>query len=320
MKAIVVGDFGPPEVMRLEEVPDLEVGKGQVLVRAQAVGVNPVDAYIRAGTYAAKPNLPYTPGADAAGTVEAVGEGGMGPSVGDRVYTAGTVSGAYAEMILCSADQVYQLPDRIQFKEGAAIHVPYGTAYRALHQRGESRPGERLLVHGASGGVGTAAVQLGVAHGMTVIGTAGTKRGAQLVREQGAHYVLNHNDQGYLDELMEVTNGGGVDVILEMLSDVNLANDLSVLAERGRIVVIGCRGTIEINPRETMAREADIRGMILTKATPEEKQSIHAALGAGLSNGTLKPVVGRELRLWEAPKAHVAVMEPGAYGKIVLLP
>ena len=320
MKAIRVHEFGGPEVMRQEEVPDPRPGQGQVLVRVRAIGVNPVDTYIRSGAYAAKPQLPYTPGSDAAGVVEAVGAGVAGITAGDRVYTAQTLSGAYAELVLCDRSQVKPLPANVSFAQGAGICVPYGTAYRALFQRAHAVAGETVLVHGASGGVGTAGVQLARAGGMTVIGTAGTDKGRQLVKEQGAHHVLDHSVPGYLDQLMRLSGGRGVDVILEMLSNVNLDKDLTVLAKFGRVVVIGCRGTVEINPRATMGKDAAILGMLLWNATPVEMDSIHAALHAGLANGTLRPVVGKELPLREASKAHVDVMAPGAHGKIVLVP
>ena len=320
MKAIRVHEFGEPEVMRLESTPDPTPGPGQVVVRAAAVGVNPVDTYIRSGAYAHKPALPYTPGADAAGRIAALGPDVEGLAEGDRVYVAGSLSGAYAELILCERHQVHPLPENVDFPQGAAVNIPYATAYRALHIRGGARPGETLLVHGASGAVGTAGVQLGVAHGMRVIGTAGTERGAALVREQGAALVLDHHEEGYLDQRMEFTQGRGVNVILEMLSNVNLDHDLTVLAPGGRVVVIGCRGTIEINPRAAMARDADIRGMVLMNGSAEEIAGIHCALVAGLRNGSLRPIVGRELPLAEAPQAHRAVLEPGAYGKIVLIP
>ena len=320
MKAIRVHEFGGPEVMRLEEVPDPKPGQGQLLVRVKATGVNPVDTYIRSGAYAAKPQLPYTPGADAAGVVEAVGAGVTGIAAGDRVYTVQTLSGAYAELALCDRNQVKPLPANVSFAQGAGISVPYGTAYRALFQRAHATPGEIVLVHGASGGVGTAGVQLARASGMTVIGTAGTDKGRQLVKEQGAHHVLDHSAAGYLDQVVRLSGGRGVDVVLEMLSNVNLDKDLTVLAKFGRIVVIGCRGTVEINPRAAMGKDAAILGMILFNATAVEMESIHAGLFAGLANGTLRPVVGKELSLKEAPKAHVDVMAPGAHGKIVLVP
>lgn len=320
MKAIRVHEFGAPEVMRLEEVPDPKPGPGQVLVRVKAAGINPADTYVRSGAYAIKPPLPFTPGFDAAGTVEAIGVGVTGVGVGDRVYTVQTLSGAYAELALCDRSQVKPLPGNTSFVQGAGISVPYGTAYRALFQRAHAAAGETALIHGASGGVGIAGVQLARAHGMTVIGTAGTEKGRQLVKEQGAHHVVDHSAPGYLDQIMTLTGGRGVDVVLEMLSNVNLDKDLGVLAKFGRIVVIGCRGTVEINPRAAMMRDAAILGMVLWNATPAELDGIHAALFAGLANGTLRPVVGKELPLKDAPKAHVDVMAPGSYGKIVLVP
>ena len=320
MKAIRVHEFGSPEVMKLEEVPNLTPGAGQVVVSVKAAGVNPVDSYIRTGTYAAKPPLPYTPGMDAAGTVEAVGEGVESVKVQDRVYVAGTLRGAYAEQALCDAWQVHRLPERVSFAQGAGVNVPYATAYRALYNRAHGQPGETVLVHGASGGVGIAAVQMARAGGLTVIGTAGTEKGRKLVLEQGAHHAVNHRKEGYAEEIMAFTKGRGVDVILEMLANVNLARDLTLLALRGRVVVIGNRGSIEINPRATMQRDLSILGLTLMNATKEELVSIHAALIAGLESGTLNPVVGREMPLADAPRAHRAVMEPGAYGKIILIP
>ena len=319
MKAIRVLEFGGPEVMKLEEVPNLTPGPGQVVVSVKAVGVNPVDTYIRSGAYAAKPPLPYTPGLDAAGTVEAVGER-ESVEVGERVYVAGTLSGAYAEQALCDASQVHRLPERVSFAQGAGVNVPYATAYRALYNRAHGQPGETVLVHGASGGVGIAAVQMARAGGLTVVGTAGTEKGRKLVLEQGAHHVVDHRKEGYAEEIMTLTKGRGVDVILEMLANVNLAKDLTLLALRGRVVVIGNRGSIEINPRATMQRDLSILGLTLMNATKEELVGIHAALLAGLESGTLNPVVGREMPLADAPRAHRAVMEPGAYGKIILIP
>ncbi len=319
MKAIRIHQFGGPEVLKLEELPELMPGPGQVLVRVRAAGVNPVDAYIRSGTYAIKPALPYTPGHDAAGLVEAIGAGVSGPRVGDRVYTAGTLSGAYAELALCEASQLYPLPERVSFAQGAALGVPYATAYRALFQRAGARPGETVLVHGATGGVGSAAVQLARAAGLTVIGTGSSEKGRRLVAEQGADQVLDHSASGYLQLIPELTGGRGVDVILEMLADVNLGQDLTLLAPGGRVVVIGSRGTVEINPRDAMSRDAAILGMVLFNTPEAERRAIHAALRAGLANGTLRPVIREELPLTEAARAHELVMAPGACGKIVLI-
>ncbi|HXA08382.1 MAG TPA: NADPH:quinone reductase [Chthoniobacterales bacterium] len=320
MKAIRVEQFGEPEVMKLIEVPPLQPGRGEVLVRMHAVGVNPVETYIRAGTYARKPALPFTPGNDGAGVVELVGEGVSEFRAGDRVYLAGASSGTYAEYALGNAAQVHPLPEPASFAQGAAMGTPYATAYRGLFQRAEAQPNETVLVHGASGGVGTAAVQLARARGLRVLGTAGTERGRELVREQGAREVFDHHAPDYLAQILKATSGRGVDVILEMLANLNLGKDLTILAPRGRVVVIGNRGRVEIDARETMSRDADVRGMVLPNTPPAELASIHAALVAGLANGSLRPVIGKEFPLRDAPGAHRAVLEPGAFGKIVLVP
>ncbi|HEY7914527.1 MAG TPA: NADPH:quinone reductase [Blastocatellia bacterium] len=320
MKAIRVHEPGGPEVMKLEEVPDPIPGPGQLLIEIKAVGVNPVDTYIRAGIHAQKPTYAYTPGSDAAGVVQAVGDGVAGFSTGQRVYTAGTITGAYAERALCDQSQAHPLPDRVSFAQGAAVNIPYATAYRALFHKAKAKPAERLLVHGATGGVGIASVQLARAAGLKVTGTGGTEDGRKLALSEGAHEVIDHHASDYLDQLMDATAGQGFDVILEMLANVNLANDLKLLAKNGRVVVIGSRGKIEITPRDAMTRDGTILGMTLFNVTPEERASIHAALVAGLENGSLRPVVGRELPLAEAARAHEIVLEPGAFGKIVLIP
>lgn len=320
MKAIRVHEFGGPEVMQLEDVPDLAGGPGQVVVRVQAIGVNPVDTYVRGGLHAVRPALPYTPGADAAGVVESIGEGVTRVSAGDSVYVAGTISGAYAQQTLCNESQVHRLPSHLTFEQGAAVGIPYATAYRALFHRAQARAGETVLVHGATGGVGTACVQLARAAGMTVIATGGTDRGRSSVVQQGAHHVLDHHSPDYTDQILNLTGGNGVNVVLEMLANVNLAKDLNILAKFGRVVVIGNRGKIEIDPRATMTRDLNILGMTLFNASDHDRASIHAALVAGLENGTLRPVVGKEMPLADAARAHEAVIQPGAFGKIVMIP
>ena len=320
MKAIRVSEYGGPAVLKMEEVPTPQPGPNQVLVRNHAVGINPVDTYLRSNTDNRGPKLPYTPGSDAAGVVEAVGDGVKSAKPGDRVYVGGTLSGAYAELALCTEAHVHPLPPSVTFTQGAAMNVPYATAYHALFNRGHGQAGETVLVHGASGGVGIGAVQLARARGLTVIGTAGTERGRRLVLEQGAHHVLDHSASNYLDELMPLTGGQGVDIVLEMLANVNLPKDLGILAMRGRVVVIGNRGGVEINARVAMNKDAAILGMALFHATPQQVVGIHAALGEGLRNGTLRPVIGQELPLKEAPRAHEAVMEAGHHGKIVMVP
>ena len=320
MKAVLVREFGGLEVLKLEEIPTPKPAAGQVLVRIRAAGVNPYDTYMRAGTYAVKPLLPYTPGSDGAGVVEAIGDGVKKVKPGDRVYTAKTVSGAYAEYALALEEQVHSLPDKISFGQGAGVWVPYGTAYFALHHSAEAHSAETVLVHGASGGVGTAAVQMARAMGLTVFGTAGTQKGLDLVKREGAHQVFDHGKTGYQEEILRATGGRGVDIVLEMLANVNLSTDLKLLATNGRVIIIGNRGEISINPRDLMLRRASARGFTLWAITPAEEAEIHAGLIAGLENGTLRPVVGKELPLAEAARAHKEILEPGAAGKIVLLP
>jgi NADPH:quinone reductase len=319
MKAIRVHEFGGPEVLKPEEVATPKPAAGEVLVRIHAAGVNPYDTYMRAGTYAPKPSLPYTPGSDGAGVVEAVGEGVKNVKRGDLVYTAWTLTGAYAEYALALEEQVHPLPAKIDFKQGAGIWVPYGTAYHALHHSAKAHASETVLVHGASGGVGIAAVQIARAMGLRVLGTAGTPKGLELAKQEGAHQVFNHRKAGYQDEILQATDNRGVDIILEMLANVNLSNDTTLLANDGRVIVIGSRGEVTINPRELMARRASIRAFTVPGITAAEEEDIHAGLFAGLENGTLRPVVGKVLPLEEAARAHKEILEPGSAGKIVLV-
>lgn len=320
MKAIRVNEFGPAEVMVLADVADPTPGPDQVVVTVKAAGVNPVDTYIRSGLYRPDLKLPYTPGLDAAGVISAIGPDVKHRKIGQRVYIARSLSGTYAEQVLCKEFQTHPLPEEIGFGQGAALGVPYGAAFRALFQRAHAQAGETVLVHGASGGVGIAAVQMARAAGLTVIGTAGYKDGLALVAAQGAHHVLNHHATGYLDAIPDLTCGKGVDIILEMLANVNLDKDLGLVATGGRIVVIGSRGRIEIDPRGAMAKEASILGMTMFNASEKELASMHAAFAAGLANATLRPVISREIPLTDAATAHHAVMEASTLGKIVLVP
>jgi NADPH2:quinone reductase len=320
MRAIRVSEFGPPEVLEIGEVPLPEPGDGEYVVRIFAAGVNPVDAYIRSGTYARKPALPYTPGSDGAGTIETCGRGANRFKPGDRVYLSGSITGTYAEAARCAEAQMHPLGEAASFAQGAALGVPYATAYRALVQRGRAVPGETVLVHGGTGGVGIAAVQFARAMGLRVLATGGTRAGCDEAARQGAHATFDHHRDGYASQIIEETDGQGVNLILEMLANVNLARDLTLLAPRGRVVVIGNRGAIEINPRDAMSRDADILGMVLFNATPAETASAHAAIVAGIENRTLRPVIGNEFALGEAAQAHETVMRPGALGKIVLAP
>ncbi len=346
MKAIIVREFGAAEVMILEEISTPEPNENQVLVRIKAAGVNPVDTYIRSGVYAQKPSLPYTPGKDGAGIVEEIGVHITKFKVGDRVLTADAGSGTYAEFAVFDEKQLIKLPENVSFAQGAGVFVPFATAYRALFQKAQGKKGETVLIHGASGGVGIAAIQWAKNAGLKVIGTASSEDGKKLVKEQGADFVVNHgsepsagagglnsqnsnatlkpsatadgSDKSYLDQILEFTGGKGVEIILEMLANVNLQKDFEVLAQFGRISIIGNRGSLEFNPRAIMGKDASVFGLALFNAPDAEMNEIHAAIYDGLSAGYLKPIVGKTFPLENAVEAHRAVIEEKAFGKIVL--
>lgn len=319
MIAIRVHTFGGPEVLIAETLAVPEPGPGELRIRVAAAGVNPVETYIRSGNYPALPELPYTPGSDASGVVDAVGDDTSPFRPGDRVYTWGARTGTYAEYAVVAARRAARLPPSLDDSQGAAIGIPYATAHRALFHRGQLRSGEIVLVHGASGGVGIAAVQLARASGARVLGTAGTPQGLDAVRNAGAAWVTSHAEPGHARRILEQTGGRGVDLIVELAAHVQLAEDLSLLAPGGRVAVVGCRGPITINPRDSMRHETDIRGVMLSRATEAELAAIHAGLAPGFASGALRPVVGNVVPLQDAPDAHRRVLEPGHAGKLVLL-
>jgi NADPH2:quinone reductase len=320
MKAIVVHKFGEPEVMHLEDVPMPEPSGTQVLVRVKAAGVNPVDTYLRTGNHAHAPQLPYTPGKDAAGIVESVGDKVTRFTPGDRVYTADSLTGTYAEYSLCDENQLGGLPDNVSFEQGAGVWTPYATSYRALFQKARAAAGEAVLIHGASGGVGVAVIQWATNAGLTVIGTASSEDGKTLVAEQGADHTFDHTNDAHLAEIRETTGGKGVDIVIEMLANVNLQKDFDALAMFGRIVVVGNRGSLDFNPRVIMGKDATVYGMSLFNSPQTERDEIHTAIHEGLSAGYLTPVVRKALVLLDAPQAHHDVIEGKAFGKIVLVP
>lgn len=321
MRAIRVFEFGGPDVLKLQSDIAVPIPKDhQVLIKVHACGVNPVDTYIRSGSYSRKPLLPYTPGSDVAGVIEAVGGNVSAFKKGDRVFTTGTVSGAYAEFAVAADDTVYALPEKLDFKQGAALGVPYFTAYRALLHRARAKAGESVLVHGASGGVGLAACQIARAYGLKVLGTAGTEEGKHIVLQNGAHEVFNHREVNYIDKIKKSVGEKGIDIILEMLANVNLSNDLNLLSYGGRVIIVGSRGSIEINPRDTMAKESSIIGVALYSSTKEEFRQFAAALQAGMEVGWLKPVIGSQYPLEKAVQAHENIIHSsGATGKMILL-
>ncbi|CAN5731230.1 NADPH:quinone oxidoreductase family protein [soil metagenome] len=318
MKAISITEFGGPEVMTVDEIDQPKVMKDLVLVRVKAAGVNPVDTYIRSGTHAVRPKLPYTPGKDGAGVVEAVGEGVKAFKTGDRVYIADSLTGTYAEYALCREDQIGRLPENVSFEEGAGVFTPYATSYRALFQKANAKPGETVLIHGASGAVGIATVQWAKKAGLRVVGTASSKDGRDLARENGADHVFDHSSENHYNEIAEAV--GEVDVVIEMLANENLQDDFQIVAEFGRMVVVGSRGDLTFTPRLTMTKDVTVLGMSLFNAGGAEMEEIKHAIFAGLADGSLKPHVRQAYPLAEAAEAHRQVIESKALGKIVLVP
>ena len=316
MKAIIVQDFGGPEALQIQTVPDPKPQNGEVVVKLRAAGVNPVETYQRAGTPPYNGELPFTPGSDGAGEIVAVGEEVFDWKIGDRVWVyAPKGNGTYAEMIACKSDQVHRLPDNVSFEQGAAMGVPYATAHRALFGKAGAKAGEVVFIHGASGGVGTAAIQLARRAGLVVAGSASDE---EFIEKVGAKYTFNHNVEGYMSDALGATCGRGFDIILEMLANENLGRDPEVLAPFGRIVVIGNRGQATVNARDWMMKDATVMGMTLFNVTGAQLQEIHADLVGGLQSGQLRPIIAQSFALEDAAKAHQAVMQGESHGKIVL--
>ena len=324
MKTIRAHSFGGPDVLQLDTVDDPVANDGEVVVEVKAVGVNPADTYMLGGNYAIVPDLPYTPGGDAAGVISSVGNGVNHLNVGDRVFVGTALgfnmTGCYAEKVVRPVTDVVRLPDNVSFTAGATLGIPYATAHYGLFARGNAVAGETVFIHGASGSVGTAAIQLAKRAGLTVIGSGGSDKGRELILEEGADHEVDHTTDGYLEKVRELCGGEGPALIFEMLANVNLAADLDLVAKHGRIIVIGNRGEITINPRLTMMKDIDIKGLALFNGGRQLMESIVEDLLAGLSDGGLRPVIGKEMPLADAAKSHTTVLAPGAFGKIVLLP
>ena len=320
MKAIVVREFGEPDVMILEDVPTPEPIGSQVLVKIEAAGVNPVDTYLRTGIHAHAPKLPYTPGKDGSGTVVAVGPEADKFEPGDRVYTAGSISGTYAEFALCRQEDLGALPGNISFEQGGGIWTPYATSYRALFQKAAAVIGEYVLIHGASGGVGIAAVQWAKNAGCRVVATASSEDGKKLAKDQGAEAVFDHDDEDHFGDIHDYADDRGVEVIIEMLANVNLERDFESLAMNGRIVIVGNRGSLQFTPRQAMTKDATLFGMSLFNSNQSDRNEIHSAIYDGLAAGFLSPIVRESIPLSDAPRSHKDILEKKAFGKIVLTP
>lgn len=316
MKAIQVQQFGGPEVLRLIETPVPTPAPGQVLIKLHAIGVNPVDALCRSGQ-ASWVSAPFVPGFDAAGVVVQADHAGRW-HVGDRVYVALSM-GSYAEYLACEADALYPLPAHASFALGAALGIPYFTAFGAVFRRATLQTGETLLVRGASGAVGMAAVQLARAQGFRVLGTAGSEEGLARLREHGVE-AFDHRRTEVNADVLAAAGGLGVNVILEVRS-ANLGDDLGLLAPQGRVVLIGDRSKVSIDPEALTSRSLSILGFnVGGSMNPAGYATANEAIQAGLREGTIQPRIAASFPLGEAARAHELLGSAGLNGKIVLLP
>jgi len=313
MRTIQIQHHG--DQLTLNQTSDLAVADDDVLISIKSAGVNPVDTYIVAGSNGYSANFPHTPGKDGAGIITALGAKVTGFKVGDRVYCAGSKTGTCAEFTVAAATQVFPLSEQLSFEQGACLGTPYATAWRSLFIRANCQAGETVFIHGASGGVGLAALQLAKAAGCKVFASASSEQGRALLTQQGADLVVNHHDK---EHYQSVQKAGTVDVILEMLANQNLGDDLPLLNLGGRVVVIGSRGHVEINPRDLMSKDACIMGMSMANASPEQSALIHSKLFSSAEKNEITPVIAKRFALQDSADAHVAVMEPGATGNIVI--
>ena len=314
MKAVRIHEYGGPEVLVVRDVETPVPEEDQVRVRLHAAGVNPVDTYLRSAAQGYAPKLPWIPGMDGAGIIDQVGDGVDSLSEGQRVYVHGGGLGTYAEYCVCRPGRMFPLPENLDFIEGACLGVPYFTAARALFTRGDVQPGEKVLIHGASGGVGSACLQLLGSRDVRVWGTAGSDAGLELVAANGAAAV-NHRSAGHVDELKKA---GGFNLIIEMLADANLAADLTLLADGGRVVVVGSRGPVEMMPRDMMGPETAVLGTTLRAAGPQERAVYADMVAWEADSGSVRPPVGRVFDLPEAARAHEAVITGPHSGNIVI--
>lgn len=315
MKAIQIMNYGPASDLELVEIDKPSINSDQILVKVSTAGVNPVDTYIRSGQNNYTAFFPHIPGSDGAGTIEQIGFNVTGFEVGQRVYFNRSVSGSSAEFTICDPENLFPLADALSFAEGACIGIPFTTAYQAL-LRAEAKAGDKVLIHGATGAVGTAAIQLASILGMEVVASAGTKEGAQMLQKLGFKEVVMHNQPGHLKPFQFANQG--FNIIIEMLANYNLSQDLKSLSFRGRIAVVGNHGTVEINPRDLMLRDASIIGIALANTQPEDLKRTAKAMLPLFEKKVLNPVISKRYQFEELAQAHEDILHPGAMGNLIL--
>jgi NADPH2:quinone reductase len=323
MKAIVFEKAGGPEVMALAETPKPELRPGMVLIRTHAIGVNFADTRFRQGTYVVKPKLPDTPGLEASGVIEALGDGVTGLVPAMRV-TALTARG-YAEYCLAPTNMVIPLPDFVSFVDGAAFPIQVLTAYHLLHTTGSTEPGRSVLVHSAAGGVGLAAVQLAKVAGARVFATVSSDAKAKLAKDHGADTIINYVTQNFADEVLRLTDGRGVDLILDAVGKPTFEDGLRCLAPLGHVILYGRAGgpTDPLNVATLSPKSLTVSGFMLpavTRGFPEKTRESAARCFELMREGRLKLHIGQTFPLAQAADAHRLLESRQSVGKLILLP
>lgn len=322
MKAIVCKAWGKPDDLVYETVPDPTPGTGEVLISVKTAGVNFADTLMIAGQYQVKPPLPFIPGFEVAGEVLALGEGVMGLSVGTRV--AGFIEhGAFAEKVSAPASSVIPIPETMEDKMAAGFMVTYGTAHVALAHRGRLREGETLLVHGASGGVGLAAVELGKLMGATVIATASTAQKLELCAQYGADHLINYREEDFVPKVKELTNGKGADIIFDPVGGEVFEKSLRCVAWEGRVLVIGfASGMIpKASANLVLVKNCAVVGVYWGAYGQKEPEVLSNSLQTLMdwhAQGKLKPHISKTYPLEAASEALSDLAERRSKGKLVL--
>lgn len=324
VKAVRIHETGGPEVLVYEEVPVPSPGQGQVLVRIEAASVNQVDAAVRSGAFPTPKKPPKTIGSDGAGVVEAVGPEVVGVKTGDEVFFQGLgigSEGSYAEYVLVAQEQCVPKPASLSFAEAAAMGLVFPTAYYALVRKGDLQPGETVLVQGASGGVGTASVQLAKALGARVLATVGSEEAARRVRDLGADEVIVYKTSDVGAEVARLTDGRGVDLIHELVVSENLPADIGMIAKRGRIVCTGRgpRPDVTVPIGAAVGKDASLLFMSTANAGRAGVAEMMREIARLAEHGKIRPVIWKILKLSEARTAHELLAEHHV-GKIVLVP
>ncbi len=324
MRAVVITEFGDPDVLRVEEVPDPEPGRGEIRVRVHAAGINRADLIQRRGAYPAPPGWPARiPGLEYAGTVESVGSEVDSWAVGDRVM--GLVGGGgYAERVVVHEREATEIPDALSFEEAAAVPEVFITAHDAVFEQLGLRMGETVLIHAVGGGVGTAALQLAKAAGARVIGTSRTASKLDRAREHGLDVAIDTSAGEFVDAVLEATDGRGVDLVLGLVGAPYLSGNLECLASRGRMIIVGLTGgrTAELEMGTVLRKRLTLVGTALRSRPLEEKiaatRAFERSVAPLLADGRVGPIVDRTFPLDAAPAAHRYMEENRVFGKIIL--